>query len=321
MQGMWYRLLGVALTVGLIASQAVAEEGVIAGLDAHVVLPTSSFKNRADEGGGGSLFGGYMFNDYLGLAGQMQYAAFGADDTPRPTNSRAQALGFHLGPRLALPFDLGSVPVELFATWQGGIYTGLVGDTPISRTSWGFSTGSGLNFRITDNLLFGPFGRYNWMDQRAEPGNNVQFVSIGLGLTYSASTKPAVAMQAAPAPAPAPAAKKKIVLRGVHFDVDKAELRPDAKPLLDRAVATLKEEGGVVVIAEGHTDNTGSAAHNQALSERRANAVRSYLIAHGIPGSRISVYGMGESRPVADNDTVDGRSQNRRVELKIRNEP
>jgi len=312
------RRLTFSVMLMVMANAADADEGLLAGIDGAVALPTSSFKNRAETGGGGSLFLGYMFNDYLGAAGQVQYTAFGADDTPRPNNSRAQALGIHAGPRLALPFDLGELPAELYATWQGGLYTGLVGDTPISRTSWGFSTGAGLNFRITDSLLIGPFGRYNWLDQRAEPGNNVQFVTIGIGLTYNAVAVEPVD-EPAPAPQPTPAVKKKIVLRGVNFDVDKSDLRADARPVLDGAIATLKKEGGIAVIAEGHTDSTGNSEYNQALSKRRAAAVRDYLVAHGIAADRIVAQGLGEGYPVADNNTPDGRSQNRRVELKIRN--
>jgi len=297
-----------------------AEQGVIAGIDAAAAIPLGSFKNRADTGGSGSLFGGYMFNDYIGAVGQAQYSGFFSIDRPHKLDEGAQALGLHVGPRAALPFHIGSLPTELFATWQGGLYTGLVGDTPISRTSWGFSTGAGLNFRVTRSLLIGPFGRYNWLDQRVEPGNNVQFATVGIGLTYNAVPEPAVE-EAPPPPPPAeePPVKRKIILRGVNFDFNKSAIRADAKPVLDRAIATLREEGGVAVIAEGHTDNIGSDEYNRSLSERRAQAVRDYMVDGGIAPSRISFEGYGESRPVASNDTADGRAQNRRVELKIRN--
>jgi OOP family OmpA-OmpF porin len=107
------------------------------------------------------------------------------------------------------------------------------------------------------------------------------------------------------------------VLRGVNFDFDKSNIRADARPVLDEAIATLKAEGGVAVIAEGHTDSKGTDAYNQKLSERRANSVRDYLVRGGISAGRIKVVGYGESRPVADNKTEDGRAQNRRVELRI----
>jgi outer membrane protein OmpA-like peptidoglycan-associated protein len=87
--------------------------------------------------------------------------------------------------------------------------------------------------------------------------------------------------------------------------------------VLDEAIRILREENTVVVIAEGHTDATGSAAYNQKLSERRADAVRRYLVNGGIGAERIQTEGFGESRPVASNETADGRAQNRRVELRI----
>jgi OOP family OmpA-OmpF porin len=84
-----------------------------------------------------------------------------------------------------------------------------------------------------------------------------------------------------------------------------------------RAVEALKAEGGVAVIVEGHTDSVGSDAYNKKLSLRRADAVRQYLVKHGIPADRITAEGFGESSPVASNDTEDGRAQNRRVELRV----
>jgi OOP family OmpA-OmpF porin len=80
---------------------------------------------------------------------------------------------------------------------------------------------------------------------------------------------------------------------------------------------TLKAEGGGAVIVEDHTDSVGTAAYNQKLSHRRADAVRRYLVKHGIPANRITTEGFGESRPVASNDTADDRAQNRRVELRV----
>jgi OOP family OmpA-OmpF porin len=112
-------------------------------------------------------------------------------------------------------------------------------------------------------------------------------------------------------------AKRKIVLRGVNFDFDEATIRPDGKPVLDEAIRTLKEEANVKASVEGHTDAVGSDAYNQGLSERRADAVTDYLTAGGIARRRLSPVGFGESKPVASNETEDGRAQNRRVEFRI----
>jgi OOP family OmpA-OmpF porin len=117
--------------------------------------------------------------------------------------------------------------------------------------------------------------------------------------------------------APPPVEKKKIVLRGVNFDFDKSNIRPDAEPILDAAATALKEESSIAVSVEGHTDSRGTDAYNERLSVRRATAVRDYLVRHGIDAQRLTVRGFGESQPVASNETDDGRAQNRRVELRV----
>jgi outer membrane protein OmpA-like peptidoglycan-associated protein len=106
-----------------------------------------------------------------------------------------------------------------------------------------------------------------------------------------------------------------ISLEGVHFDFDKATLRPEAIVILDKAVALLKTQERVVVEVAGHTDSVGSEEYNQGLSERRAIAVKDYLESQGITATRLTARGYGEAQPVASNDTDAGRALNRRVEL------
>ena len=122
-----------------------------------------------------------------------------------------------------------------------------------------------------------------------------------------------------PPPLEPPPVKKRIVLRGVNFDFDKSDIRPDSRPVLDEAVATLRENPEIRVSIQGHTDSRGTEEYNLKLSERRANAVYRYLVAGGIAPDRMEVVGKGESEPVADNSTDSGRAQNRRVELVILN--
>jgi outer membrane protein OmpA-like peptidoglycan-associated protein len=309
---------------------ALAVEGVLGGVDLGVATPIDSFKQRANTGGVFSPFAGYMFNNYVGVLGQAQLLGMPSTDRPGISDNAVWAFGAHGGPRLAIPFTLLN-QAELYATGQAGIFTGLTGQTPISHTSWGYSTGAGFNIRATDNLLVGIWGRYNWLDQRVntDPSeapqsnrHNVQYVTAGIGLTFNAAPPPPPppVVAQAPKPAPPPPAKKKIVLRGVNFDFNKANIRPDAKPVLNEAIATLKQEGTISIIAEGYTDSKGTETYNQALSLRRANAVCDYLVAGGVSASRISVEGFGESKPVASNATADGRAQNRRVELHVRGE-
>jgi OOP family OmpA-OmpF porin len=106
-----------------------------------------------------------------------------------------------------------------------------------------------------------------------------------------------------------------IELEGIHFEFDKATLKPEAMTVLDQAAALLKKHERVVVEVAGHTDSIGSEEYNQGLSERRATAVKDYLNSKGVRASRLTSRGYGESRPVASNDTDEGRAENRRVEL------
>lgn len=115
-----------------------------------------------------------------------------------------------------------------------------------------------------------------------------------------------------PLPAAAP---QPLQLQGVHFDFDKATLRPESLTVLDEDVAALSKWGDVKVEVAGHTDSKGSDAYNLNLSQRRAEAVRNYLIGKGIAAERLTAKGYGESQPVADNATDEGRAKNRRVEL------
>ena len=119
-----------------------------------------------------------------------------------------------------------------------------------------------------------------------------------------------------PQPLPPPSGKR-IVLRGVHFDFNKSDIRADSRPILNEAGEILKENPDVRISVEGHTDAIGSDEYNKQLSLRRAEAVFRYLVNHGIPPERMEVIGYGKRRPVASNDTDSGRAQNRRVELRV----
>jgi outer membrane protein OmpA-like peptidoglycan-associated protein len=104
---------------------------------------------------------------------------------------------------------------------------------------------------------------------------------------------------------------------GIFFDSGKSTLKSGAKKTLDRIAQQLAGDTAIRVVVEGHTDSTGSADKNMALSEKRAQAVRDYLVSKGVPESQINSAGKGESEPIATNKTVAGRQQNRRVELVI----
>jgi len=128
-----------------------------------------------------------------------------------------------------------------------------------------------------------------------------------------------------PAPPPpqeeaiAKVVKQKIVItKKIHFEFDKAVIRPISFRILDAVVDIMKQNPDIhKVRVEGHTDSKGSDAYNIKLSQRRTNAVRDYLISHGVEADRLVGVGYGEARPVADNSTAEGRARNRRVEFTI----
>lgn len=105
-------------------------------------------------------------------------------------------------------------------------------------------------------------------------------------------------------------------LENVNFEFDSARLTSSSTAMLDQGVKILKRHSDLKVEIAGHTDSQGDETYNQGLSERRAQAVAEYLIAHGANAANISVKGYGESQPVADNGTKEGRAANRRVELR-----
>lgn len=106
-----------------------------------------------------------------------------------------------------------------------------------------------------------------------------------------------------------------LTLGDVLFDTGQATLKSGANGTMDRLATALREKSGRTVTIEGHTDNVGSDASNQGLSERRAQAVQSALTQRGVVRSQITTLGKGENFPIASNDSADGRQSNRRVEL------
>ncbi len=108
-----------------------------------------------------------------------------------------------------------------------------------------------------------------------------------------------------------------VALRNIFFEFDKAELKPESYPELDRVVELMKKYPNIKVEIAGHTDSIGSEAYNLRLSQRRAEAVVRYLVSKGISPDRLIAKGYGESQPIAPNDTEEGRALNRRVEFRI----
>lgn len=104
---------------------------------------------------------------------------------------------------------------------------------------------------------------------------------------------------------------------GILFQVNKSDLQPQAQTNLQKMATILNKYADTQVLIEGHTDNTGSDQYNLDLSVRRAQSVANYLSAQNVNATRFTTQGYGESQPIADNETVEGRTLNRRVEIAI----
>ena len=104
---------------------------------------------------------------------------------------------------------------------------------------------------------------------------------------------------------------------GITFPVDSSAIQPQFRSTLDGVAQTLVSYNQTYIDVLGHTDSTGSDAYNQALSERRAQSVADYLSMRGVARARMGIRGYGETQPIASNETEEGRSQNRRVEIKV----
>ncbi|MDB5968254.1 MAG: outer membrane protein OmpA [Hydrocarboniphaga sp.] len=215
-------------------------------------------------------------------------------------------LGFDLGDHWTLSLDyrhLETLRAKL----------NLLDDTPETRVKLRYSVDSAL-------LSL----RYSFGEAPAEPPPEPAPVEV----VAPVEAPPPPPAPPAPPPCESPAAGQaftlegckvgdKVVLRGVNFEFDKATLTPDAKALLDMVSDALQARTDISVELDGHTDSKGSDAYNQKLSERRCESVKQYLVGRGIDAGRLTTAGFGETQPIEDNATDEGREYNRRVELKV----
>ncbi|HVU97629.1 MAG TPA: OmpA family protein [Puia sp.] len=109
--------------------------------------------------------------------------------------------------------------------------------------------------------------------------------------------------------------ENKIVTHGINFDVDKATIRPEGMGTLNMVAGVMKDNPDLKFEIDGHTDNSGAAAHNLDLSQQRADAVKAQLVTMGIDASRLTTKAFGDTKPISDNNTPEGKANNRRIEF------
>lgn len=135
-------------------------------------------------------------------------------------------------------------------------------------------------------------------------------VAASVAVTDEPNQNVRLTLRYKPRPAPPP-----FVLKGITFETGRATIRPESYPQLDIVTEFMRRKRSARVEISGHTDNVGNPKLNRALSEKRAQACRGYLVAKGIDGDRITATGYGDTRPLAPNDTEEGRQKNRRIEV------
>lgn len=277
------------------------------------------------------LFYGYDFNRYVAL--ELSANDIGDTRATYPGNLRLRGDLFasDLSVKFSKPL---SERTRLYAKFGAAYWRAELLGTPAKIKDSGYRPLAGVGFEFPlSNRLAGRF-EYQYIDK---VGNDeIGYADphyVGLALVWNFSSRaarvpqpaPVVRAEPRPEPAPAPAPipeppkETRIVVdenrHGPLFAFDKSEIANTAS--IDPVVEMLKKGPELRVQVIGHTDSVGADAYNQGLSERRAQAVARYLERNGITNNRITVSGKGESEPVADNSTNEGRAQNRRVEFVI----
>ncbi len=291
------------------------------------------------------LFLGKQLNSNFAVeAGYVDLGRFGFNATTTPAgtlngDAKFRALNLDLLARMPLSQRLG-IYARLGANYADAS-THFSGDrllavtNPSSHTrKLGPKIGLGIDYQFTEALAVrGELERYRVNDAIGNRGDvdllSVSLVyKLGRPAAKAAAPAPVVAEVAPtpapapvpvapPAPAPVPVSEKMTFSAETLFDFDKAIVKPEGKQALDDLMGKLVGMNTEVMITVGHTDSVGSAEYNMKLSVRRAEAVKAYLISKGIEANRVYTEGKGESMPVADNKSAEGRMKNRRVTVEV----
>ncbi|WP_426074657.1 OmpA family protein [Janthinobacterium sp. DSP2-3-3] len=332
----WY------LGAGVGQSRATIDEPRLrASLAANGETVTGFTKDQRDTGY--KLFVGRQLNQYFAVEGG--YFDLGKFDFKSTTsgngvlNGQAAFRGVNLDLLGQLPLSqrlslLGRVGMHYTKTnteFSGNRLLGST-NTHASERKLNAKLGLGLEYKFSEALaLRGEVERYRLNDAVGNRGDaDLYSVSLVYKLGRPASATPAyqpapevapaVAMPApvvVAAPAPVPVAEKVSFASEALFDFDQSTLKPQGKAALDQLLGQLSGMDLEVIVTVGHTDAVGSDAYNQKLSQRRAEAVKAYLVAQGVETSRVYTEGKGETQPVADNTSAAGRAKNRRVTVEV----
>ena len=189
---------------------------------------------------------------------------------------------------------------ETQKTTGTGAGIGAVAGAVIGAATAGGNTGKSAATGAAIGAAVGAGGGYMWSKHMEKQKAEMEQATEGTGVSVSQTADNQLKLD---------------IPSDVSFDTNRYEIKSNLRPILDRFATTLNQNPVTTVTIIGHTDSTGTDAINNPLSVNRAASTRDYLVARGVATNRIAIDGRGSREPIADNNTVDGRAKNRRVEI------
>lgn len=189
---------------------------------------------------------------------------------------------------------------ETQKTTGTGAGIGAVAGAVIGAATAGGNTGKSAATGAAIGAAVGAGGGYLWSKHMEKQKAEMEQATQGTGVSVSQTADNQLKLD---------------IPSDVSFDTNRYEIKSNLRPILDRFATTLNQNPVTMVTIIGHTDSTGTDAINNPLSVNRAASTRDYLVARGVATNRIAIDGRGSREPIADNNTVDGRAKNRRVEI------